>query len=127
MGGQFDGLGRGVGPRPGDHPDTARRDFDAEFDDSLVLVMAERRGLARGPHRHDAVDAGVDLALQQDAEGFLVQHPVAEGSDQGRDRAREGGLEHDLQIAVTRPRGVAAGVWARTLCRGAGRLQQTVR
>ena len=56
--------------------------------------MAQRRGLAGGADRHEAVDSGGDLALDEFAERDLVQHAIPERGDERRDHALEQRFRH---------------------------------
>ena len=53
--GKVDRLGRVVGAGAGDHRHPALRHLDADFDDALVLVVAQRRAFAGRADRHEAV------------------------------------------------------------------------
>src|SRR6266446_4034274 len=63
--------------------------LDDDPDDSAVLLVGQRRRLARRPARHDAVGAVGDLELHQFAELWLVHQPVPERRHQRHDRALE--------------------------------------
>ena len=49
-----------------------------------MFVVAEGRGLARGAHRHQSVNATGDLALDEAHEGVLVHRPISERRDHCR-------------------------------------------
>ena len=66
----------------------------AQLDHLLVLVSGQRGALARRAHRHDAVDAGGDLAFQKLREGGFVHLSVTKWCDQGGDHALEQGGGH---------------------------------
>ena len=59
-------------------------DFDAQLDDALVLVVAERGALAGGADRHQPVRALRDLPFDQPLERLLVDLAVLERRDQRR-------------------------------------------
>src|SRR6185437_6657359 len=84
--GEFDGLHRVVGARAGDDRHAPARLIDADVDDVAVLGVAQRRALAGGAGRHQAMRAGADLPIDQGAKGRLVEFPVLEWRHQGRHR-----------------------------------------
>src|SRR5665811_1756415 len=79
-GGAAGGADRGGGPvRAGSGNDadagSARllgSDLQRRGDHPLVLFVAQRRGLARRGAGHEAVNAGIDLAPDEAAEGVLI-------------------------------------------------------
>ena len=74
---------RRVGAGPGDHRHAARGLVDADFYDSLVLVVAEG---GRFPRRADGDQAGgafLDLPAHQTAERILIHPVTVERGDQG--------------------------------------------
>ena len=80
--GQLDRLGGGVGAGAGDHRHAAGAASMQSSTTALVLVMGERRRFAGGADRHQAVRAGADLALDELAEGLLIDRAVVERRDQ---------------------------------------------
>ncbi|MNI16448.1 hypothetical protein D3C73_697820 [compost metagenome] len=100
--GQFDGLVGGGRSGARDYADAAGGDLDALFDHALVLVQMQGRALARGAHRHDAVNPGGDLAFQQALESDLVHVSVTKRCDQGGDHALEQGGGHENKIPARR-------------------------
>jgi hypothetical protein len=87
MPGEFDRLDRVVRAGTGDHRHPALRLGDAPFDDFLVLVMGQRRALARRSHRNKAPGAVLDLPIDVSPEGLLVERAVLERRHQGGHRA----------------------------------------
>jgi len=87
--GEVDRLGRVVGTGAGDHGDTALRLGDRPFHNLLVLVMAERRALAGGADRHQALRALGDLPGDMLAHRRLVGRAVLERRHQRGEGASE--------------------------------------
>ena len=75
---QFNRFGSRIGPRPGDHGHAFISHLDADFHDTFVFVMAERRRLAGRTDRHEAVRTLVDLPVDQISERFFIHVAVAE-------------------------------------------------
>ena len=79
-------------PAPGDHRHAALRLLDAPFDDLLVLLVRQRRALAGGADRDEAIGALGDLPVDQAAESLLVERAVPERGDERGERAPEARL-----------------------------------
>jgi hypothetical protein len=82
---EVDGFGSGVGAGAGDHRHALPGHLDAQLDDALVLVMAERGALARGADRDQPVRALGDLPLHEPLERRLIDLAVLERRDQCRE------------------------------------------
>src|SRR5260221_11988109 len=88
---QLDRLGGRVGAGAGDHRHLALRHVEAELDDALVLLVAQRRRLAGRAARHQPVRALLDLPGDEILEAALVDRAVAERRDRRDQRALEHG------------------------------------
>src|SRR5262245_32407930 len=84
-----DRLRRGVRARARYHGNATLRLRDAPFDHPPVLVGRQRRALAGGADRDQAVGTFRDLPIHQATKGFLVERSVAEGGDERGKRASE--------------------------------------
>ena len=62
---EVDRLGGAVRAGAGDHRHPAPRLLDADLDDPLVLVVAQRRALAGRADRDEAVGAVLDLPVDE--------------------------------------------------------------
>ena len=80
--GEFDGLGGGVRAGAGDHLAAAGGVFDGQADHLDVFVRIERRRLAGGADRHDAIHPAGDLAFDEGLEGGGVHRSIAKRGDQ---------------------------------------------
>jgi len=60
---EIDRFGGRIRAGPRDHRHAAGRGSDAKLNHLAVFVVTHGRALARGAHRHQAVDAADDLAL----------------------------------------------------------------
>src|SRR5688572_4830322 len=80
--GELDRLAGVVGAGAGNHRHSPPGRLDANFDDSLVLVMRQRRRLARRAHRHQAGRAFTNLPVDEGAKGLFIEGAVAHGRDQ---------------------------------------------
>ena len=89
---QFDRLGGRIRAGAGDHRHPALGLIDAPFHHLLVLVMRQRRALAGGADRHQAVGALADLPVHQVAECLLVERAVFERRDQRGKRSSKARL-----------------------------------
>src|SRR3546814_13266512 len=81
-------LGR-VRAGTGDDGHPAPCDFDAERDDAVVLLVAQRRRLARRAAGNQPVRALGDLPLDEILKGFLVDLAVPDGGDARNASAEE--------------------------------------
>ena len=93
-------MGR-IGTGAGDDGNAAARLVDAPFDDVLVLVVRQRRALAGGADRNQAIGSLGDLPIDQIAEGFFVDDPFLNG----------------VTSAVNEPRNVVLAAMIRSLAR----------
>ncbi len=83
---QFNGFTRIVGAGARNHRHFASGFLDANFDDALVLRMGERRRLARGADRNQAIGSIVYLPGNEATKGFLVERAIfGEGRDESGD------------------------------------------
>ena len=106
--GELDRLIGRIGAGAGDDRNAAARLVDAPFDDVLVLVMRQRRALARGADRNQAIGSFGDLPIDQIAEGFFVDRPVLERCHERGERASKLGLGgHDTIHSAPRPPSLA--------------------
>ena len=96
--GELDRLGRRVGAGSRDDGDAAACGGDARLDDAHVLLVRQRRALARRADRHEPVGALRDLPLDEAAEGLLVDLAVTKR----RDGAVKDPLNMRLDLAVVR-------------------------
>ena len=102
--GEIDRLRGGVGAGARDHRHALAGDLHAQLHHALVLLVAERRALARGPHGHQPVRALGDLPLDQAPERLLVERAAAERRDERRKRTPEPCLHWGLlPIPCSRP------------------------
>ena len=81
-------LGR-ICARSGDDRCPALRHLDAQGDNTLVLVVAERRRFAGSAARHQATRALSDLPSHELLKGAFVETSAAEGCDQRDERSLE--------------------------------------
>ena len=89
---ELERLARGVRAGARDDLDPFARDLDAGFDHFFVLRVVERRRLAGRPDGDDAIDAVLDLHLDQLAQ-FSKIHVAVPG--ERRDNCCIGAFEHD--------------------------------
>ena len=87
--GQRNGLGGGIGTSTRDNRHALIGDLDADLDDTTVFFMADGGAFARGAHRHQAVGSLGKLPLDEAGEGFLINDPIAHGSDERRNRSSQ--------------------------------------
>ena len=80
--GEIDRLLGGVRARAGHDRHPATRLIDAPFNHELVLLVRQRRAFAGGADRNQPIGALGDLPVDQGAEGFLIDGPVAEWGDE---------------------------------------------
>ncbi len=80
--GQGHGLGGRVRPGPGDHRHAPVRHLHGQLDDAAMLLMRHRRAFASGADGNEAVRPLGDLPLHEALQGFLIQRPVCERSEQ---------------------------------------------
>ena len=88
---EMNGLGRGIRSGSGNHGNPTRGCFDAEFDNSHMLLMRERRRLARGAARNEGLRAVLYLPVDKGLKCLFIDGFVAERGDQSSDRALEHG------------------------------------
>ena len=81
--GEMDGFAGGVCSGAGEDFHAACAELDGVFDDFEVLVGGEGGGFSSGSDGHDAINAGIGLAINEGAEGLDVEVSVAERSDEG--------------------------------------------
>ena len=110
--GQLQGFGGIVGAGPGDHHHPFFHLVDAGLHHPFVLGVGQGGGFAGGAAGHDAVDASLNLELDELPVGRFIKLAVLEGSDDGGD----GSLEHggtsllefvDPQFSLVDHQGVA--------------------
>src|SRR6185437_17040421 len=82
LGDQVNDFLRVVAASAGEHGDAAARLFYGDLHYAQMLVVRERRTLAGRAAGAQEVDPGINLAPDEDAQGFFVQRAVCpEGSD----------------------------------------------
>ncbi len=96
MHGEVDGFMGIVRARAGDDRRAARSRLDADLDDPLVFVMAQRRRFARGPDRNQAFRPFGHLPVDEGAESRLVERTrgVERGNKRGHGTAQRRTLNH---------------------------------
>ena len=100
---QRDCLSRGVGARAGNDRNPASSDLDAEGNGVAVLLMGQRRGLARRAHGNERAGARRDLSFDQVGKGFAVHPAIAKGCDQRWDGTVKHRILAMILLLISRP------------------------
>src|SRR5690606_1086995 len=75
--------------------------LDGDLDDAAMLFVADGGAFAGGANGHQTMAALLDLPFDKAGEGFLIDDPVAHGSDERRYRSSQH-LSQIPQLGVPR-------------------------
>ena len=74
------GVLRIIGAATGDNWHAPAGLLNTNFNNTVMLCIGQRRGLARGPAWHKSRAALLDLPIDQLAKSGLIQRPIAKRS-----------------------------------------------